>query len=127
MTTFPWLSTIVLFPLLASLLIPWLPDRKGTTVRWYALGVGLIDFALIAYAFGCYYDLNNMSLQFVEDIVWLERLHLHWSLGVDGLSMPLILLTGFITIPAKNPVATKKNSFCSNARAIGRIAEAMSE
>lgn len=97
MTTFPWLSTIVLFPLLASLLIPWLPDRKGTTVRWYALGVGLIDFALIAYAFGCYYDLNNTSLQFVEDIIWIERLHLHWSLGVDGLSMPLILLTGFIT------------------------------
>ena len=97
MTNFPWLSTIVLFPLAASLLIPWLPDRKGTTVRWYALGVGLIDFALIAYAFGCHYNLDESSLQLVEDVVWIEPLHLHWSLGVDGLSMPLILLTGFIT------------------------------
>nr|NP_050918.1 NADH dehydrogenase subunit 4 [Nephroselmis olivacea]Q9TKV8.1 RecName: Full=NAD(P)H-quinone oxidoreductase chain 4, chloroplastic; AltName: Full=NAD(P)H dehydrogenase, chain 4; AltName: Full=NADH-plastoquinone oxidoreductase chain 4 [Nephroselmis olivacea]AAD54889.1 subunit 4 of NADH-plastoquinoneoxidoreductase [Nephroselmis olivacea] len=97
MTHFPWLSTIVLFPLLASLAIPWLPDRKGTTVRWYALGVGLIDFSLIAYMFGRYYDFEQTSLQFVEDITWIDRLHLHWSLGVDGLSMPLVLLTGFIT------------------------------
>jgi NAD(P)H-quinone oxidoreductase subunit 4 len=37
---FPWLTTIILLPLLASLAIPLLPDKEGKTVRWYALGVG---------------------------------------------------------------------------------------
>lgn len=44
--TFPWLTTIILLPLLASLAIPFLPDENGKTVRWYTLIVGLIDFVL---------------------------------------------------------------------------------
>ena len=41
---FPWLTAIVLFPLIASALIPLLPDKDGKQVRWYALGVGIADF-----------------------------------------------------------------------------------
>ena len=47
----PWLTTIILLPLVASLAIPVIPDKEGKTIRWYALGVGLIDFALMVYAF----------------------------------------------------------------------------
>lgn len=97
MTHFPWLTTIVLFPVLAGCLIPLIPDTKGHTVRWYALAVGLFEFAGIGYVFGSYYDFQEPGLQLVEDFSWIEPLHLHWSLGVDGLSMPLILLTAFIT------------------------------
>ncbi|MEG3844664.1 NAD(P)H-quinone oxidoreductase subunit 4, partial [Microcoleus sp. herbarium14] len=48
---FPWLTTTILFPVAAALLIPLIPDKDGKTVRWYALIVGLIDFALLVYAF----------------------------------------------------------------------------
>jgi NAD(P)H-quinone oxidoreductase subunit 4 len=95
--TFPWLTTIILFPIVASLAIPILPDKDGKTVRWYALIVGLIDFALIVYTFYTQYDFSYSGMQLVERYAWVPQLDLNWSVGADGLSMPLILLTGFIT------------------------------
>lgn len=97
MTNFPWLTTIILLPIVAALLIPIIPDKDGKTVRWYALIVGLIDFALIVYAFCTCYDFNNPGLQLVESYSWIPQIDLKWSVGADGLSMPLIILTGFIT------------------------------
>lgn len=116
MTTggFPWLTTIILFPILASFLIPLLPDREGKTVRWYALTVGLIDFALIVYAFYTQYDFANPGLQLAESYTWIPQLGLKWSVAADGLSMPLIILTGFITtlaILASWPVTFKPRLF----------------
>nr|YP_010231258.1 subunit 4 of NADH-plastoquinoneoxidoreductase [Nephroselmis pyriformis]QSV37327.1 subunit 4 of NADH-plastoquinoneoxidoreductase [Nephroselmis pyriformis] len=97
MTQFPWLTIIVLLPVLSALLIPLIPDRHGSTVRWYALGVSVLDLALLGYAFGYHYNLDEPGLQLLEDYEWIGALHLHWSVGADGLSMPLLLLTGFIT------------------------------
>lgn len=97
LTDFPWLTTIILFPIAASLLIPFLPDKNGTWERWYALIVGLIDFTLIVYVFGSRYDFSNPGLQLVEKYSWVPQLDLNWSVGVDGLSMPLVLLTAFMT------------------------------
>ena len=94
---FPWLTTIILLPLLASLAIPVLPDKEGKTVRWYALSVGLTDFALIIYTFWQHYDLQNATFQLAESYPWIPQLGLNWSLAVDGLSMPLIVLTGLVT------------------------------
>jgi NAD(P)H-quinone oxidoreductase subunit 4 len=111
---FPWLTTIILFPFLASLLIPFIPDKDGKTVRWYALSVGLIDFALIVYAFYTQYDFSNPGMQMVESYAWVPSLDLNWSVGADGLSMPLIILTGFITtlaILASWPVTLKPKLF----------------
>ncbi|HIK34056.1 MAG TPA: photosynthetic/respiratory NAD(P)H-quinone oxidoreductase subunit D1 [Oscillatoriales cyanobacterium M59_W2019_021] len=114
MMDFPWLSIIILFPIVASLFVPLVPDKDGKTVRWYALIVGLIDFALIIYAFYTGYDLTNPELQLVERYTWIAPIHLDWSLGADGLSMPLIILTGFITtlaILAAWPVSFKPKLF----------------
>nr|WP_290223665.1 photosynthetic/respiratory NAD(P)H-quinone oxidoreductase subunit D1 [Trichocoleus desertorum] len=97
LTHFPWLSTSILFPIAAALLLPIIPDKDGRTVRWYALIVGLLDFALLVYAFYTQYDFSNPGLQLVESYSWVPQLDLKWSVGADGLSMPLILLTGFIT------------------------------
>jgi NAD(P)H-quinone oxidoreductase subunit 4 len=111
---FPWLTTIILFPILASFAIPFIPDKDGKTVRWYALIVGLLDFALIVYAFYVGYDIKNPNLQLVESYPWIPQLDLNWSVGADGLAMPLILLTGFITtlaIMAAWPVTFKPKLF----------------
>jgi len=113
---FPWLTVIILFPLIASAVIPLIPDRegKGRPIRWYALVIGLIDFILIVYAFYTQYDFANPNLQLVERYSWIPQLGLNWSVGADGLSMPLILLTGFITtlaILAAWPVTLKPRLF----------------
>ncbi|MGF2035821.1 MAG: NAD(P)H-quinone oxidoreductase subunit 4 [Nostoc sp. CmiVER01] len=94
---FPWLTAIVLLPLVASLLIPVLPDKDGKRVRWYALGVGIVDFALMCYAFWKHYDASNASFQMVESYAWMPQLGLNWAVSVDGLSAPLVLLAGFVT------------------------------
>ncbi|MCS6813757.1 MAG: photosynthetic/respiratory NAD(P)H-quinone oxidoreductase subunit D1 [Cyanobacteria bacterium] len=112
--SFPWLSTIIVFPIVAALAIPLIPDKDGKTVRWYSLAIGLIDFALIVYAFYTQYDFANPDLQLVESYNWVPSLDLKWSVGADGLSMPLILLTGFITtlaILASWPVTLKPKLF----------------
>lgn len=111
---FPWLTTIILLPILASLLIPFLPDQDGKTVRWYALFVALVDFALIIYAFYTEYDVTSPELQLVESYAWVPQIGLNWSVGADGLAMPLIILTGFVTtlaILAAWPVTFKPRLF----------------
>ena len=114
MEHFPWLTTIILFPIAAALLIPIIPDKDGKTLRWYSLIVGLIDFVIIVYAFYTGYDFSNPGLQLVESYTWIPELDLKWSVGADGLSMPLILLTGFITTLATMaawPVTLKPRLF----------------
>lgn len=114
MANFPWLTIIILFPIVAALLVPLIPDKDGRTVRWFALTVGLIDFAIIIYAFCTGYDLGTPGLQLVERYSWVPQLGLSWSMGADGLSMPLIILTGFITtlaILAAWPVTLKPKLF----------------
>ncbi|NJR62733.1 MAG: NAD(P)H-quinone oxidoreductase subunit 4 [Cyanobacteria bacterium CRU_2_1] len=96
-TTFPWLTTILLLPFLASLAIPILPNKQGKTVRWYALGVGLTDFVLMIYMALHYYDFQNPTFQLTETYSWVPQLGLNWSVGVDGLSLPLVFLAGLVT------------------------------
>jgi NAD(P)H-quinone oxidoreductase subunit 4 len=93
---FPWLTTIVLLPVVASLAIPVIPDKEGKTVRWYGLGIAIADFALMIYALWQNYDFQSSTFQLVESYPWIPQLGLNWSLALDGLSMPLILLTGLI-------------------------------
>ena len=95
---FPWLSAAILFPIASSLLIPFIPDEgDGRKVRWYALGVALTTFLLTVGGYLNGYDPSIEGLQLVERVSWLPDLGLSWSVGADGLSMPLILLTSFIT------------------------------
>lgn len=94
---FPWLTTILLFPLVAAFAIPLIPDNKTKLVRWYALGVGIVDLALMIYCFWSSYDLQESTFQLYDSYAWIPQIGLRWSVAVDGLSMPLVLLTGLIT------------------------------
>ncbi len=94
---FPWLTAIVLLPLVASFLIPVLPDKDGNRVRWYALGVGIADFILMCYTFWKHYDANSATFQLVEKYAWVPQLGFNWAVSVDGISVPLVLLAGLVT------------------------------
>jgi NAD(P)H-quinone oxidoreductase subunit 4 len=95
--SFPWLTFLVIFPLLAAMPIPLLPDQEGKTIRWYALGASLAEFGLILYVFSTQYELGTSGLQLVEEFAWIPQFGLSWSLGVDGLSFPLVVLSGLVT------------------------------
>ncbi len=111
---FPWLTAIILLPLMAAVAIPLVPDKEGKTVRWYALGIAIADLALMIYAFWRSYDFQSYAFQLVEKYPWVPQLGLNWSVAVDGLSMPLVMLTGLINtlaIFAAWKVTTKPRLF----------------
>ena len=113
--SFPYLSVAILFPIAAALFIPFIPDPgDGSRVRWFSLGIALADFLVTVAAFINGYDTSVAGLQLVERVSWLPQLGLGWSVAADGLSMPLILLTTFITslaILAAWPVTFKPRLF----------------
>ncbi|AFY37483.1 NADH dehydrogenase subunit M [[Leptolyngbya] sp. PCC 7376] len=93
----PWLTSAIALPLMAAFAIPFIPDKDGKTVRWYTLSVALADFCLLITAFWNNYSLGSTEFQLTEKFAWIPQLGLNWSLGVDGLSMPLIVLATLIT------------------------------
>ena len=112
---FPWLSVSILFPIGCAFLIPFFPDKgEGKQVRWFALSVALITFLVTVGSYINGFDINNDDVQLKESINWLPNLGLTWSVGADGMSMPLILLTSFITalaVLAAWPVKFKPKLF----------------
>ncbi|MGQ9837459.1 MAG: NAD(P)H-quinone oxidoreductase subunit 4 [Cyanobacteriota bacterium] len=109
---FPWLTTLVLLPLLAAFGIPLIPQNRW--VRWYTLAVGVLDLGLMIYVFGRHYNFQNFSLQLAERYAWIPQIGFNWSLAVDGLALPLVLLSGLITtlsIVAAWNVANKPRLF----------------
>nr|QUS63515.1 NADH-plastoquinone oxidoreductase subunit 4 [Dryopteris crassirhizoma] len=97
MSNVPRLTTIVLFPIFASFLLPILPRDGNRIIRWYTLGICILEFSLITYIFYCHFQFDFQSIQLIETFNWINSINFHWILGIDGLSMSLILLTGFIT------------------------------
>nr|YP_003795631.1 NADH-plastoquinone oxidoreductase subunit 4 [Pteridium aquilinum subsp. aquilinum]ADK47555.1 NADH-plastoquinone oxidoreductase subunit 4 [Pteridium aquilinum subsp. aquilinum]QRK25954.1 NADH-plastoquinone oxidoreductase subunit 4 [Pteridium aquilinum subsp. japonicum] len=100
MSNVPRLATIVLFPIFASLLLPILPRDGNRIIRWYTLGICILEFSSITYIFHSHFEIDFQSIQLLETSNWISSMHFHWILGIDGLSMGLILLTGFVTTPA---------------------------
>ncbi len=112
---FPWLSLSILFPIAGSLIVPFIPDKgSGKEVRWFALIISLITFLITVCAYFQGFEPSHEGLQLYEKVSWLPDLGLSWSVGADGLSMPLILLTSFITslaVLAAWPVSYKPKLF----------------
>ncbi|MBT8103097.1 MAG: NADH-quinone oxidoreductase subunit M [Gammaproteobacteria bacterium] len=71
-------------------------SSQARVMRYAALAVSIVTFVL---SVGLYAGFDNAAtgMQFVERVMWVESLNVHYYLGVDGLSAPLILLTTFIT------------------------------
>ncbi len=97
MSHFPWLTAIIVFPLVAALLIPFLPTKDSKILPQYTLAAAVVEMVGILYVFATQYNFSDSSLQLVERYSWIPQIGLNWSLGVDGLSMPLVVLTGFVT------------------------------
>lgn len=93
---FPLLSLIIWLPIIAGLIVFVMSDRNLRAVRWVAL-VGSVAGFLVTLPLYSGFDTSVASMQFVEQSVWFERLNVYYYLGVDGISMPLIVLNSFMT------------------------------
>ncbi|MCZ7554883.1 MAG: NADH-quinone oxidoreductase subunit M [Bacteroidia bacterium] len=92
----PHLLTYLLFLPLIGAAIVLLFRRSAEGARWAGLLSSLVVFALsLPLYFG--YDAGNPGMQFVERVLWIPSLNVSYHVGVDGLSMLLVLLTTFLT------------------------------
>nr|QHE50024.1 NADH-plastoquinone oxidoreductase subunit 4 [Actinidia cylindrica] len=97
MNFFPWLTIIVVLPIFAGSLIFFLPHRGNRSIRWYTLCICILELLLMTYTFCYHFQLDDPLIQLVENYQWIKFFDFHWRLGIDGLSIGPILLTGFIT------------------------------
>ena len=71
-------------------------DEHAKAVRWLALVGALISFLVTLPLYGGF-QIDSAQMQWVEKALWIERFQVHYHLGVDGISLWLVLLTAFIT------------------------------
>jgi NAD(P)H-quinone oxidoreductase subunit 4 len=97
---FPWLSLIVLLPAAAALVMPLLPGDPSDPKlpRTIALATLLADLGLMIWCFARHFQGSDPGLQLVERLPWVSALGLEWSLAADGLSAPLVVLSGLVTL-----------------------------
>jgi NADH-quinone oxidoreductase subunit M len=72
-------------------------DSQARAVRWFAL-VGSIASFLVTLPLYAGFELGTSAMQFVEKASWIERFNVHYHLGLDGISLWLVLLTAFINV-----------------------------
>ena len=93
---FPLLSLLVWLPIAGGVAVLALGERRAAAARWTALGVSVAAFVL-SIPLWTGFDTTTAQMQFVERAPWILPLNAWYHLGVDGISMPLILLTTFMT------------------------------
>lgn len=88
------LSAIVFLPLLFALIIALWP--KTNSIRPLALGLSVIEF-ILSLTILQRFDASSAALQLVEKHMWIERFGISYFMGIDGLSLWLVIMTTFLT------------------------------
>jgi len=92
------LSLAIWMPIAVGvLLLAFGRDDRANLVRWTAL-VGSIASFVVTLPLYARFELGTASMQFVEKFSWIQRFNVHYHVGVDGLSLWMVLLTAFITV-----------------------------
>ena len=92
------LSLVIWFPIVGGILVLATGGEQNAPVaRKLALGFSVATF-LLSLSLYTGFDNTTAAMQFVERKAWIDLLHIEYYLGVDGISMPLILLTTFLTV-----------------------------
>lgn len=94
-TGVPWLSLIWLSMLAPALIIAAIPGRQLELIRWVGTGFALLSLLLSVLVFLAY-DPAAAGFQFVERLDWMPQLGISYLLGVDGISVPMVLLNGIV-------------------------------
>ncbi len=94
-----WALTVALFlPLLGAGILTMMPARLDREIRLAAVGITAVSFALVSLiALGFDYG-DSGRLQFTTDVGWISAIDARYSIGIDGISLPLFFLTYLLTL-----------------------------
>ena len=97
MTDWPILSVLIWLPIAVGVALLALGERAVIAGRWLALVGSLLTFAL-SLPLWTHFDVTAAAMQFAEHREWINVFNASYHLGLDGLAMPLVVLTTFITV-----------------------------
>jgi NADH-quinone oxidoreductase subunit M len=89
------LSAIIFLPMLGAALVAFIPGLTRNWIRGISFTLTLASFALAITVF-VLFDREATGIQFEKMVVWIPTINANYHVGVDGLSMPLMLLTAFL-------------------------------
>jgi NADH-quinone oxidoreductase subunit M len=89
-------SAIIFLPLFAAILMLFMAKEEEELTRRFALGASLLTF-LISLGLYFRFDSSKADFQFVERLPWIPDFGVQYYVGVDGISLFLVLLTTFLT------------------------------
>ena len=99
MSDWPILTAITFWPLLGAIGIFFIraePEDEASNSRWAALWISLSTFGLsLLIWFG--FERGTAEFQFVEETIWIPGFDIAYKMGVDGISMPFVLLSTLLT------------------------------
>ncbi len=98
MNDLPILTLVVFTPVIGVLALLLVPGDNHRVIRWIALLASLASFGFSLMLMG--YDPAGAEFQFREDLPWIEAFGMRYTLGVDGLSLVLVLLTTLLSAVA---------------------------
>ena len=98
MTDWPLLTVVIFLPLVGSLIILLIKESSinSINIKWAALWTSIGTFVLSCLLW-VQFDYDNSSYQFVEKIRWFDDFNFNYHIGVDGISLFMILLSTFLT------------------------------
>jgi NADH-quinone oxidoreductase subunit M len=93
---FPILSWMIFLPVLGMIMVMALPKNSLGAIRWTSVGFSFLSLVLsVIMLFD--YDWSTASMQFMERHDWIPTLNVQYFLGVDGISVPLVVLTTLLS------------------------------
>lgn len=97
MAEFPILSTLIFFPLAGAIILLFVPRQNPSVIKVLALIFAILEFVISLPLF-FNFDETKRGMQFVEKANWFPEWGISYLLGIDGISLLLILLTTFLTV-----------------------------
>ncbi len=94
--TFPWLTTLIVWPLLGAVLVWLLPAAARRWARHVAIAFSLVELVLAGLALGAFDTGAAGQLQLTEQASWIPAFGVSWALGVNGIGLSLIGLSVFL-------------------------------
>jgi NADH-quinone oxidoreductase subunit M len=92
---FDWLTFITLFPIVGVIILFFIPKNNGAVLKNIALIVSIVNFLFSLVLLVGFQ--SNSSMQFEVNKVWIKNLGINYHIGIDGISIFIVLLTTFLT------------------------------
>ena len=95
----PVLTLLIFTPIIGAMILAVIPGQNKQAQRWVALGTAGVNF-LISLTLLLGFDPGTHKMQFIEQVPWIPGIGVEYFLGIDGLSLLLLLLTTLISVIA---------------------------